>query len=59
MLISVKVGKEQIEGEFKFLRDQMSMVEMEKGTMEESLNNEIDSVRQQLVDLSAAHDKEE
>lgn len=58
-LISVKVGKEQIEGEFKFLRDQMRMVEDEKSTMEESLNNEIDSIRAQLNDLTTTLNKSE
>lgn len=44
-LISVKVGKEQIEGELKFVKDQIQMIEEEKASIEESLNQEIVSLK--------------
>jgi hypothetical protein len=44
-LICVKVGKEEIEGEFKFYKDQVQMLESEKNSIEESLNSEIEHHR--------------
>lgn len=44
-LISVQVGKEMVEGELQFLKDQMKMIEEEKHTIEEGLNAEIHSLR--------------
>jgi len=37
----VKVGKEQIESKYKFLKTQVEMMENEKRNMEEALNSEI------------------
>ncbi|XP_021944624.1 rab GTPase-binding effector protein 1 isoform X2 [Folsomia candida] len=58
-LISVKVGKEQIEGEFKFLKDQMRMIEEEKVSVEETLNSEIAACREKVNELSSALHKSE
>lgn len=44
-LISVQVGKEMVEGELQFLKDQMKMIEEEKQTVEEGLNAEICNLR--------------
>lgn len=55
-LISVKIGKEQIEGEVRFLRDRVHMEEEEKKTIEESLMTEITELRTQLKEqTSHAH----
>lgn len=58
-LISVKVGKEQIEGEFKFIKDQTRMIEEEKASVEESLNGEISSCRDKMNELEASFVKSE
>lgn len=44
-LISVQVGKEMVEGELQFLKDQMKMIEEEKQNVEEGLNSEICNLR--------------
>ncbi|ODN02630.1 Rab GTPase-binding effector protein 1 [Orchesella cincta] len=49
-LISVQIGKETVEGELQFLKDQMKMIEEEKTTIEEGLNSEISSLRDMLTE---------
>ncbi|CAL8137354.1 unnamed protein product [Orchesella dallaii] len=49
-LISVQIGKETVEGELQFLKDQMKMIEEEKATIEEGLNSEINNLRDMLTE---------
>jgi Rab GTPase-binding effector protein 1 len=56
-LISVKIGKEQIEGEVKFLRDRVHMEEEEKKTIEESLMTEINDLRAQMNEQSIQNER--
>lgn len=48
-LISVTIGKEEIESEMKFLRDRIQTEEEQRNNVEESFNIEINALRFSLI----------